>query len=227
MLNIVFAEAALGLVPQSIVRHPSVRRNAKRRGKRPEETLLDRSLHHYAMHKLDNHEKKGRPDIFHVCLLLAMGSPLNREGNLRVYANTSQGYSIVVNPETRPPRDGLRFKGLMERLFLDHKVPHDAVDPLMSLKREKLGVLKDSIKPSKTFALSSHGEVSSFKELAAELVSEDNPLIFIGAYPTGSYSDETLSLADKVVSVHPESLEAWTVTSRIIYEYENYAGLRE
>jgi rRNA pseudouridine-1189 N-methylase Emg1 (Nep1/Mra1 family) len=31
---------------------------------------------------------------------------------------------------------------------------------------------------------------------------------------------DVLKEADEVYSVYPETLEAWTVTSRIIYEYE-------
>ncbi len=220
MLNLAFVEAALELVPPEIMHHPSVKRNAKRRGKRPEETLLDRSLHHYAMNKLDDPEKRGRPDILQYCMLLAFGSPLNRSGNLSVYANTLQGYSIRVKSETRPPRDGTRFNGLMEQLFLNGKVPADAVEPLMTLKREKLSRLKNSINPSKTIALSSHGKQSSFSEVAAMMAGEDNPLVFIGAYPNGPMADGTLKQADEIYSVHPEPLEAWTVTSRIIYEYE-------
>ena len=220
MLNLTFVETSLELVPPEIIHHPAVKRNAKRRGKRAEESLLDRSLHHYAMIKLADSEKRGRPDIFQYCLLLAFGSPLNRADQLRVYANTLQGYSIRIDPETRPPRDGTRFNSLMEQLFLNGKVLLDSVKPLMTLKREKLSQLKESIAPSKTIALSSHGKPSSFHEVSQMLSQEENPLVLIGAYPNGPMDEATLSQADEVYSVHPEPLEAWTVTSRIIYEYE-------
>ncbi len=220
MLNLAFVETSLELVPPEILHHPSVKRNAKRKGKRAEESLLDRSLHHYAMNKLDFSEKRGRPDIFQYCLLLAFGSPLNRMGQLRVYANTLQGYAIDIDPETRPPRDGIRFNGLMEQLFLNGKVPADSAKPLMTLKKESLSKQKKRIAPSKTIALSSHGVSSSFPEVSKILAAEDNPLVFIGAYPNGPMDESTLSLADEVYSVHPEPLEAWTVTSRVIYEYE-------
>ena len=68
MLDLVFVETSLELVPPEILRHPSVKRNAKRRGKRAEETLLDRSLHHYAMDKLSDSEKRGAsryPSLLH------------------------------------------------------------------------------------------------------------------------------------------------------------------
>jgi rRNA small subunit pseudouridine methyltransferase Nep1 len=71
MLTILFVETSLELVPRKIMRHPSVTRNAKREGKKPNEVLLDRSLHHHAMKSLDGAERRGRPDIIHFCLLEA------------------------------------------------------------------------------------------------------------------------------------------------------------
>jgi rRNA pseudouridine-1189 N-methylase Emg1 (Nep1/Mra1 family) len=32
--------------------------------------------------------------------------------------------------------------------------------------------------------------------------------------------EDTLALADEVISIHPEALEAWVVTSRLVYEFE-------
>lgn len=219
MLNLLFTETSLELVPEEILLHPSVRRNAKRRNKRPEETLLDRSLHHYAMDKLRDSEKRGRPDIIHFCLLLAMGSPLNRMDKLRVSFNTINGFSVYVDPSARPPRDCIRFNNLMEQLLIHGAVPIEG-EPLMRLTREYLGKQVQRLDPSRVIALSSHGEQSSFEEIAKMLAIESNPVVFIGAYPTGPMSPKVLELVDEVYSVYPESLEAWTVTSRIIYEYE-------
>lgn len=219
MLNLVFTETALELVPMDILLHPAVKRNAKRRKKPAEETLLDRSLHHYAMDRLPNAEKRGRPDILHFCLLLAMGSPLNRLGKLGVSVNTVNGFSVSIDPETRPPRDCIRFNNLMEQLLINGVIPPEG-KPLMKLSRKNLKEQMRSLAPTRIVALSSHGEPSSFEEVAQVLAEETNPAVFIGAYPNGPMSQDTLGLADDVFSVYPESLEAWTVTSRMIYEYE-------
>jgi len=210
-LNLVFVEAALELVPSEILGHPSVRRNAKRRGKRPEETLLDRSLHHYAMTGLPGQEKRGRPDILHVCLLEAMGSPLNRTGNLRAWVSTPQGYVIDIDPSTRPPRDYNRFNSLMEQLFLDGSSPPGVETPLLRLSR--------------VVALTSHGSPSSFAAAAEGLCGSGSPAVFVGAYPSGPMDEETLALADEALSVYPDPLEAWTVVSRLLYECERRLGL--
>jgi rRNA small subunit pseudouridine methyltransferase Nep1 len=218
-LNLIFTEAALELVPRDILHHPSVRRNAKRRNKLAEETLLDRTLHHYAMSRLVNSDKRGRPDIIHFCLLLAMGSPLNREGKLSVSINTVNGSIISVNPSIRPPRDCTRFYSLMEQLLMNSVVPLEG-ESLMNMNGSTLFDHIKSISPSITIALSSHGKPSNFENVAKKLIEESNPVLFIGAHPTGPMKDDVLEIADEVYSIHPESLEAWTVTSRIIYEYE-------
>ena len=171
MLNLVFTEAALELVPREILLHPAVKINAKRRKKPAEETLLDRSLHHYAMDRLPNAEKRGRPDILHFCLLLAMGSPLNRLGELRISANTVNGFTVDVDPETRPPRDCIRFNSLMEQLLINGAVPPKG-KPLMTLKRKKLNEHIREMGSSRVIALSSHGEPSSFEKVAKAMIAQ-------------------------------------------------------
>lgn len=220
MLNLVFVETSLELVPSSLIGHPAVKRNAKRRGKKQMESLLDRSLHHHAMKKLDKQEKRGRPDIIHLCLLLALGSPLNRRGQLNLWMNTLQGYTITVNPETRIPRNYNQFTSLIEQLYKTGKVPPNEENALLQLERKKLNELKQEIKPTKTIALSSHGEIISLKDLVTTLVETDNPLVLLGAYPKGPMENTTLEQVDQVFSIHDSVLEAWTVTSRLIYEYE-------
>jgi rRNA small subunit pseudouridine methyltransferase Nep1 len=214
-------------VPQEIVGHPSVRRNAKRRGRRPEETLLDRSLHHYAMDRLPEGERRGRPDIIHFCLLEAMGSPLNRSGRLRVWVSTFDGRVVDVDPSTRLPRDCGRFTSLMEQLLLEGRVPPGEEEPLLTVRDMSLKELVREVSPSRVVALTSHGEPGSFESVGRALAQEAAPMVFIGAYPSGALSPETAALAEAKVSVYPEALEAWTVTSRLLYEAERGSGFYE
>jgi rRNA small subunit pseudouridine methyltransferase Nep1 len=224
MINLIFVETALELVPMEIVTHPSIRRNAKRHGKPALQNLLDSSLHHFAMLNLPQNQRRGRPDIIHFCLLEAMGSPLNRTGALRVWINTQQGFTISVDSSTRFPRDYNRFKSLIEQLFIDKMSPVTGT-PLLTLKEKSLRQLIEEIKPSNVIALTFHGEVSSFEKVAELVVTEKNPTILIGAYPLGALSNETLSLSDEALSVYHESLEAWTVVSRILYAVEKASGI--
>ena len=225
MLNLLFVEASLELVPRSIARHRAVTRNAKREGKAPESMLLDRSLHHHAMLALPEAEKRGRPDILHFCLLDALGSPLCRAGRLRPLAHTLNSDFLDFSSELRLPRDCYRFRSLMEQLFALGRVPPGVDPPLITLSRRSLREVKEDLKPSRTIVLTSHGEAMKLDELCKQLAAETNPLVFVGAYPHGALREETLSEADEAVSVHREALEAWVVTSRLIYEYEKASGL--
>lgn len=224
MLNLLFVEASLELVPRKIARHPSVTRNAKREGKNPEEVLLDRSLHHHAMLSLPEAEKRGRPDIIHFCLLEALGSPLNKAGKLKLIVHTLNSDLLDVSPELRLPRDCYRFRSLIEQLFAVKRVP-PVGDPLITLSRKSLSDVKKGVNPSRTVALTSHGKARRLSDLCMDLATEPNPLVFLGAYPNGPMREETLKEADESVSIYPEALEAWVVTSRLVYEYEKAMGL--
>jgi rRNA small subunit pseudouridine methyltransferase Nep1 len=226
MLHLILVEAALETVPLAIASHPAVRRNAKRRGKRPEEVLLDRSLHHRAMEGLPEGHKRGRPDIAHFCLLESLGSPLNRIGELRTWVHAYGGFSIEVSPEARLPRDCNRFNSLIEQLFSEGRVPPEGEGALMTSRPMGLADLIKEIEPTHTVALTSHGEASSLEEVCRALSVEETPAVLIGAFPHGPMSEETLSLADEAKSVYHEPLEAWVVTSRLIYEYEKSSGAK-
>lgn len=220
MLTIIFVETALELVPFQMQKHPSVRRNARRRGKKPENTLLDRSLHHFGMSDLANSEKRGRPDIIHICLLEALNSPLNLVGKLQVWINTIQDYTINIDSKTRLPRDYNRFKSLIEQVFKNGKAPSNSPQPLLRLRKQSLKELIEEITPSLTIALTSHGEYKTLENLGKMLVTEKQPVAFIGAYPSGPMHQETLMLAKHKIKIYKDPLEAWTVASRLIYEYE-------
>jgi rRNA pseudouridine-1189 N-methylase Emg1 (Nep1/Mra1 family) len=59
------------------------------------------------------------------------------------------------------------------------------------------------------------------------LQEQESLAAFIGAFPHGHFSEETKKLADMSVSIDPMPLEAWTITSRVIYEFERVRGLPE
>jgi len=224
LLTLILAESALEPIPQEIWSHPTIKRFSKRRGKPPKWIVLDRSCHHHAMKKLPNNEKRGRPDIVHFCLLEALGSPLNRERLLRTYVHTIGEWIISVAPETRLPKNFNRFVGLIEDLYEHSRVPPKN-KILLSIEPKSLTDLIKDIKPSYTIVFNTKGEKRTFEEVALKLAGEERPAVIIGGFPHGEFSKTTLSLAEEVACVDPETLEAWTVVSRIIYEYERAISL--
>jgi rRNA small subunit pseudouridine methyltransferase Nep1 len=224
LLILVLAEAAIETVPEDLWSHPAVRRHSKRQRKSPKQLLLDRSLHHSAMKRLDDNLKRGRPDITHFALLEALGSPLNREGLLQTYVHTNRDYTITVNPSTRLPRNYNRFIGLMEQLFQKQKVPSEG-ENLLKLEHKPLHQPLAEAKTDYVLAFSREGKPKNMHDAVSGLQSKHRPTLIVGGFARGHFSKTNLKLADEVVCVDSEMLEAWIIASRAIYEYERAVSL--
>jgi rRNA small subunit pseudouridine methyltransferase Nep1 len=219
MLTLLLAEAAIELIPKKIWRHPSVFKQARKRGKKAGALLLDRSYHHSAMIDLKTAYKRGRPDITHFSLLVALGTPLNKNGLLKTYIQTRDGYIIHVNHKIRLPKNYIQFTGLIEQLYEFGRVPKQGT-PLLELKRHSLQDLFRIQDESYVVTLTKEGKPKTLDTLIKKLIKKKNPVVVIGAFPHGYFSKEISGIADESVSIFSETLEAWTVTSRVIYEYE-------
>ena len=221
MLNLILAESALETIPEKLWKHPAIQKYAKLRSKHPRFVLLDRSYHHRAMKRLEHSEKRGRPDIVHFALLEALGSPLNKEGLLQVYVHTFNDYVITMNPETRLPRNYDRFVNLIEQLYEYGRVPPQQTQTaLLTLEHKTLKQLIGEVKPSYVLALTRTGKPRMLEEAISKLSNEKKPLLIVGGFPHGHFSEATLKLVNEIVCIDPDMLETWTVTSRAIYEYE-------
>lgn len=212
-------------MPREIANHRVIQWQARRRGRRPTELLLNSSLHHQAMRGLPDGDRRGRPDIVHFCLLLALDAPLNREGLLRTYVHTRHNKIITVDPSTRLPRMFNRFTGLIEHLFLTGEAPPES--PLLRLENASLAGLIERIKSKKVITFSERGERKLCRELFDGISKEDEVCVLVGGFPRGEFLSNVAELSDELVSIDPELLRAPTVTARAIYAYEEALGIQE
>jgi rRNA small subunit pseudouridine methyltransferase Nep1 len=224
VLTLVLTESALETIPQSLWKHPLIKRHAKRQGKHPRFLLLDRSYHDAAMKSLRDSEKRGRPDIVHFALLEALGTPLNKEDQLRIYIHTINNHVVHVNPEARLPKNYNRFVGLFEQLFQLRRIPPTG-PTLLLLERKNLSQLLQDIECDYVLAFSTKGSRGKLDEPMQNLQASERPTVLIGGFAHGHFSAATAELADQIVCVDPEMLEAAVVTSRVIYEYERAISL--
>ncbi|MGH9921466.1 MAG: ribosome biogenesis protein, partial [Nitrososphaerales archaeon] len=185
MLSLIIAEAALETVPKAIARHSSVVRHAERKGKPAEQILLDRSYHHGAMLKLENAERRGRPDLVHFALLEAMSTPLYRKNLLNVYVHTAANKAILLGENVRLPKSYFRFEGLMEELFNNGKVSSDS-SLLMEVTDMRFQDLIGKLRSGKVIGLSRMGARSS-AEKVAKMIDNDT-VIVVGGFPRGHFS---------------------------------------
>ncbi|NJE30901.1 16S rRNA methyltransferase [Thermococcus sp. 18S1] len=216
MLHLVIAEAELELVPKAILDHPAVVNHARRRGKRPDEILLDSTYHHAAIKKLQDGERRGRPDIVHICLLNALESIANKKGLLRVYVHTRNDEVIYIKPETRIPRNYNRFVGLMESLFRNRAVPKDL--ELLRIEEKSLEELVEELNPDGVFVMHEEGKPTKPKDFGKILGGLKNPLVIVGGFPHGDFRSET---PGEKISIYEAPLMAWTVVNEIIINFEH------
>ncbi|MFX1310285.1 MAG: 16S rRNA methyltransferase [Promethearchaeota archaeon] len=216
-LILILVECGLELIPKHIRGHPAVKKNLSSRIYSSH--LLDNALHLSAMTNLKNKEKRGRPDIIHNCLLNALGSPLNKNGNLKLYIHTINDKIFEFNPKIRIARNYNRFKGLMAKLLIDGSIETEN-SRLITMFEGNLKNLITTFENPEIYLLSRKGKlINHFKELFTEDFSK-NYIVFIGGFQKSSFSKEITSLSEKIISVSQHSLDAWIVTNRIITYYE-------
>lgn len=221
MLNLILAQSELELVPEKIASHPSIAKMARSREKKPTELLLDSNFHHSAMDKIAEPQRRGRPDLIHHTLLLALSSPLNLSGLLSTYVHTRNDEVISIDPKAQIPQSYNRFVGLMEQVLAEKKTPF--------LTMEKMGVEELIKKTGADYAalLSEGGTRTSPRKLGQALAEKKNPAFMVGGFPHGDFSKEIYALASEQYCIDPEPLKAWAVSTRVIYSYEDAIGLAE
>lgn len=219
MLHLILADSELETVPPEISSEKSIRWKAQRRGRKPTELILDSNYDHRVMRKLPDSERRGRPDIIHVCMLAALDSPLNREGLLKFYVHTRNDKVIDVDSDTRIPRSYNRFVGLMEQLFLIGEVPPE--DPLLRLRDRTLEEIVEEINPKKTITFSSREQEFRRESLFDEVKKEDDVCIIAGGFPHGDFHSRVEKLSDEIVKIYPEEFDVLTAVTHAIHFYED------
>jgi len=216
-LTIILVDCGLEIIPKQIRHTPSISRSISQ--KNYSSQLLDNALHHSAMKNLKNSEKRGRPDITHLCLLNALGSTLNKTGNLNLFIHTINNKIYEFNPEIRIARNYNRFKGLMAKTLIDGNINVNGKQ-LISQFAGKLPDLINKFKNPEIILFSSRGKlVNDYKNLFLEAISK-NIITIIGSFQKNTFSEELLRLSNKLISISEYSLDAWIVTNKIITYYE-------
>ena len=220
VLTLVLAEAELELVPESIKGHPQVQSAARNRDRRAARTLLDASLHHEAMRQLPESDRRGRPDLVHFSLLLALDSALNKADKLRVVVHTRNDERIAVHPDTRLMRHYPRFVGLMETLFREGATP----------KREPLLIYEPGWTLQRVLEHHATGPIVCFSEkgspiepstwMEKKVDSSEDLTVVLGCFPHGDFHQPAESFANEVVGLGGEPLSVWTVEMEVLAHYE-------
>ncbi|KKL67373.1 hypothetical protein LCGC14_2135620 [marine sediment metagenome] len=216
-LIIIIVECGLELIPKHIRSHPAVKKNMSTSIYSSQ--LLDNALHFSAMKSLMNREKRGRPDISHLCLLSVLGSILNKSGNIELYLHTINNKIFKFNPEVRIARNYNRFKGLMAKLIIDGRI-EIGNELLITSVLKNLDELINSFNNPKIDIFSHKGKrIEVYKSISSLDISE-NYIAIIGGFQKATFSNEILKLSRRIISISQYPLDAWVVISKLINIYE-------
>lgn len=211
-------------IPREIIGERSLTKLARKNGRGPERTILDRSSHHFAMQRLRDGQMRGRPDIVHMSVLSITDTPVYASGRVDLIVHTVGDRLIMPAKEWRPPRNYRNFLGLMEDLLQAGRVPPEG-RPILKMVR---GDIKDAVSRTgaeRAILLSSHGKLCDLRERVQDL--KDIVVVYlIGGYAKGKPRAEVVDVADDVVSIHPSSLSSSVVTARLMYEIERATALQ-
>ncbi|MFX1306913.1 MAG: 16S rRNA methyltransferase [Promethearchaeota archaeon] len=221
-LIVILAECGIELIPKKIRNHSAVRKNLTT--KLYSSQLLDNAIHHSAMINLPNVNKRGRPDITHFCLLNALGSTLNKTGNLKIFIHTIHNKIYELNPEIRITKNFNRFKGLMAKLLIDGSIVTET-SKLIYPFEGSLKELTDTVENPEIYLFSINGKlIKSYKDLYVENLSK-NYVAIVGGFQKSSFSINIQELSENVISLSQYPLEAWVAINRIITYYELTYGI--
>jgi rRNA small subunit pseudouridine methyltransferase Nep1 len=209
VITLVLAEAELELVPAELHKHPKLVARAKKRRRSVEHLLLDQAVDHEAMKELPNGDRRGRPDIAHMWMLLALDSLLSRRRKLRVLVHTRSDELIRVSEKTRIMRSQTKFYQLMEDLLRQGRVPLQAPLLTMEPKRSLDSIVREEARGTKVL-MDVGGDLWRAPEFAAAARASTDITLMTGGFPRGSFRQAKPAWFDRVVRVADEELTVWS-----------------
>jgi rRNA small subunit pseudouridine methyltransferase Nep1 len=230
MLHVILLESAIEFVPTNLTSMKLIQKHASRRGKKPNQLLLDQTHHGQAMTKLEDADHRGRPDISFLCLMTLLETPLCKQGLLTLHLHLQDGRIVEVNPTVRLPRNYDRFVGLFEQLLLRGQVPPDG-EFLLRVTTETLPELITRLGAENTQSISAlcvEGGTQTTLVGLGSIFPENTtvPVILgIGAFPHGDLSDEVKGLFQSHLELDPEVMMAWHVCAEVLWSYSLKVGV--
>ncbi|HUX99410.1 MAG TPA: hypothetical protein VMV49_07635 [Candidatus Deferrimicrobium sp.] len=215
--SIILIESALECIKFRSKNKRILKKLQNKKNKPLEEIILDVSIHSHLMQNLPEKNKRGRPDIIHNSLLLALGSRLNKEGRLNFFVHTRNNEIITFNPAVRIPRNYNRFIGLMQQLFKVKNIPPHSPQTLISLIPQSLEDFLHILNPDCILLFTEKGTRFNDNHLK-KIISENNNIVaLIGGFPHGDFSQNVFNFPTFKVSIYLDALDTLQVVSYMIH----------
>ncbi len=197
MLTIILHNASLELVNENTcdIQHMSIVNDSKRRGKNPNELLLDISVHQSSILP-DKLPFSGRPDLVHIFLLqyhhIMKILPDEMKANIKLYVHTKNEQIFFVPQSWRVPVNYIRFRGLMEKFLFEQGIKITEELQLL-LEESNLQFFIEKINPDKIINLTEKGVKTNIlnQVLLNYIKGSDHTMILIGGYQKGEIALQT------------------------------------
>jgi rRNA small subunit pseudouridine methyltransferase Nep1 len=176
--------------------------------------ILDSYLHRDLMHSMPDRQRRGRPDIAHAFLTLALNSEHRADGELDVLVHTRDNASMRFARKATVSNDYIKFLGTMTDLF-EHWTVGKGEKRITLQKDRSLPGLLESERLDTVIALSPIGRKQDLSALLSGLRGKEIGIL-IGGFPEGDYRSPVYELADQVVSLGDELLTVPDVTAQVL-----------
>ncbi|UCG01052.1 MAG: hypothetical protein JSW11_15720 [Candidatus Heimdallarchaeota archaeon] len=229
MITIILFESALELIPESLRKHPLIRKKwQKNLKKKNRGLLLDGAIHRSLVDSLDDKEKRGRPDIIHHSLLNVVYSPLFKQGKIQVFIHTRNDLCIKIPSQWRVPVNYNRFCGLFSQLLLKQRVPISG-EPILTAKRCKLSKLLKQFEETEIHLCDippKNMKESIIMKNLTDLSPPSSGVFLIGGFQYGEtefrfFESSTLIQELILLTIYDEVKPAWVIVAKIIHWLED------
>lgn len=109
-------------------------------------------------------------------------------------------------------------------MFVEGQVPEKG-EALLSLEKMTLQQIVAKAKPTRVLALSKLGRPKLLREVTDYASQIKDPMVLIGGFPRGHFTEKTRKVTNEMFKVDEESLDAWVVAGRFVYDFEWSIGL--
>ncbi len=155
--------------------------------------------------------KDGRPDVVHRSLLAVADHPMFQLGLIDLYIHTIRGRIFSVSREIRPPRNYVRFLGLMAQLLERGWVGANREEALI----REINVNLNDLIEKKVILVEEKGRYMEPLSFLRD-IGWKHATFIIGCFPHGDFSYEIKGLKSHSLSLYKGVLSSSTSISMLL-----------
>ncbi len=212
--HLILVDAEIEWLPPEAVAGPAPRICCLPGADRQRIRILESYLHRDLMASMPDRHRRGRPDIAHAFLTLALSSEHRAKGRLEVLVHTRDNVVIRFARKAKVEKDYIRFLGALTELFELGEIGEGderiSIEMGTSLQKLLEGEGLDII-----IALSPTGKKEDLGTTLSRIRGKAVGIL-IGGFPDGDFLSPACQIADLAISLGDEVLTVPDVTAQVL-----------